>query len=662
MNKMPVRLQKYIIKKLPIKPQKLIVKEPIIISPQPLKKKKIHLLRGVFYNSQKSMCSIYSSGLMCFQVLKNTTIYNLEYSEEKDKIDLQADFIIINHHPAVCNWISPKLLSNYKGKTFCIITEVGLHTEDPIPVTPKIFDHYIVIDPTIQETKKIHAFPRPLPNHHVPPYIPKDIPVIGSFGFAGFDKRWGLIIECVYQEFDQAIIRFNIPQATFVSNKIYEQIMDEIQQATVILKQKPGIKFELTSTEFETQQDIVNWCAQNTINIFLYNRNTITGLSAVTDQAIISERPLMVSNNPTFRHIHPYISYYPHHTIKSSIENSVPGVLQMKQDWSSAKFLQKFENILLQTIPKQNVLFCNHKKQQCGVYQYGKRVYNILKKCSYISYDYVEVESLFEYKCQPFNRYNAIIYNFHVVTMPWLNQDNIHHGQENIGILHECHVDFFDKIIHIDPDVPETSSSFPIPRPLFEKIPSENDPCSPTFQSFVSFGKESDLPIFGSFGFGFHFKGFPQLVKMINDQYDKAIIKFVISTAYFDNNSNTVQDTVKECFEQNRKQEIILMIHTEFVSEHDLLVFLCSNTMNMFLYEKLEIRGISSALDYALSVKKPFGISDSYMFRHIYHDDICLYKNTIEQCMKNSIHYYEKIISRYHPQTMRSQFYHILTV
>ncbi len=46
-------------------------------------------------------------------------------------------------------------------------------------------------------------------------------------------------------------------------------------------------------------------------------------------------------------------------------------------------------------------------------------------------------------------------------------------------------------------------------------------------------------------------------------------------------------------------------------------------------------RGLSSVIDYAISVKKPIGISNSNMFRHIYSDEICLYKNSIQYCIDN---------------------------
>lgn len=47
-------------------------------------------------------------------------------------------------------------------------------------------------------------------------------------------------------------------------------------------------------------------------------------------------------------------------------------------------------------------------------------------------------------------------------------------------------------------------------------------------------------------------------------------------------------------------------------------------------------RGISSVIDYAISVNKPFIISDSYMFRNVYSDDICAYKTDINTGIENS--------------------------
>jgi hypothetical protein len=47
------------------------------------------------------------------------------------------------------------------------------------------------------------------------------------------------------------------------------------------------------------------------------------------------------------------------------------------------------------------VLFLNHKVQSCGVYQYGLRMYNILKKSNENKYIYCEIENYNEYNDYP---------------------------------------------------------------------------------------------------------------------------------------------------------------------------------------------------------------------------------------------------------------------
>jgi hypothetical protein len=309
-----------------------------------------------------------------------------------------------------------------------------------------------------------------------------------------------------------------------------------------------------------------------------------------------------------------------------------------------------------------SVLFLNHKKQECGVYQYGKRVYDILKNSCQIYYEYREIETEKEYKDLINNvLYKAIIYNYQTVTMPWLNSFSIDSTQQNIGILHECDTNFFEKKISIDPNTQETPHYYNIPRPLIENalLPRQQSVSTNALGEFISYC-HGETPIFGSFGFGFTNKGFVDIVKMINEQYNKAIIKFIIPCAHFGGDPATIKQICEKCFEHKTKKDIILMIHTDFVSEHDLLVFLQSNTMNIFLYDNLHGRGISSTIDYALSVRRPLGISDSFMFRHIYSDEICLYKNSIQTCMENSVAYCEKFISLYSHSNMIDKFYHII--
>ena len=59
-----------------------------------------------------------------------------------------------------------------------------------------------------------------------------------------------------------------------------------------------------------TPEALIDWCHENDLNCFMYTRDQ-PGLSATTDQAILSGQPLLTLTNATFRHIHPYIPPYP---------------------------------------------------------------------------------------------------------------------------------------------------------------------------------------------------------------------------------------------------------------------------------------------------------------------------------------------------------------
>lgn len=287
------------------------------------------------------------------------------------------------------------------------------------------------------------------------------------------------------------------------------------------------------------------------------------------------------------------------------------------------------------------ILFLNHKIESCGVYQYGLRLYNILKRSSTNLYYYTEIDSYNEYisNINLINP-NVIIYNYHSSTMPWLNNKTIQKNVKNIGIPHESEHLLFDIILSIDPDETETNNIFNIPRPIFENVDdivknykiNNNE-----IEDFIGYNEGSDIPIFGSFGFGFQNKGFDKIITIINSQYDSAIIKLIITYAYFDPyKDKNINSVLQLCNSISLKPNIKLMISHKFLTNEEILLFLKSNTCNIFLYDKMQGRGISSVIDYAISVKKPFIISDSYMFRNVYSDDICVYKTNIKTAIENS--------------------------
>jgi hypothetical protein len=302
-------------------------------------------MRGLFINNKKAQDSIYESGYMVYQCLLISSAYTLDYVEiaiDNRQVPTGYDFYFFNYHPSTMSWLNTKDLGKELGLVMTMVLEVA--PSDPFVLCPKNdFDVYCVLDPTIKiADKRVYAFPRPLEKINFElPVVENRIPVIGSFGFATKGKGFQHVVEAVNKEFDKAMVRINIPYGDFVpDSKAYAAFLGDLCKQ----KAKPGIDVIITH-DFMTKDELIKWCAGNTLNCFLYDRD-MPGLSATTDQAIVSGRPLAISDNNTFRHIAAYLPAYPKWSLKESIEKSVPLVLKMQQDWQPGQFAKLFEQLL----------------------------------------------------------------------------------------------------------------------------------------------------------------------------------------------------------------------------------------------------------------------------------------------------------------------------
>jgi len=301
------------------------------------------------------------------------------------------------------------------------------------------------------------------------------------------------------------------------------------------------------------------------------------------------------------------------------------------------------------------VLFINRDIKECGVHQYGYNLCTILIKYG-LNMIYCEVDNQNTYTTimNKHSDISIVIYNYHSSTMPWLTRCFVRR-RKNIGVLHESRCNLFDIIIDIDPTGVKTATNIPIPRPIdYETsimMSSNNE-----IANFINY-KEDGVPVFGSFGLCLPGKGFENVVSFVNNNYDKAIIKLLTPSAHFNGNRRDLELSIKnECIKRNVKSNVKLMIYDKFVSNDDIKLFLQSNTLNLFLYDKFMGRGISSVIDVVLSANVPFGISDSYMFRHVYDDGICVYKTRVEDCIENSKVICKKYRELYHPNKLVSIF------
>ena len=289
------------------------------------------------------------------------------------------------------------------------------------------------------------------------------------------------------------------------------------------------------------------------------------------------------------------------------------------------------------------ILIINHSVQNCGVYQYGKRFSNVLKKSKNINFVYLELESHLQLDLHIEN-YNPefIIYNYLDGTMPWVNSETVDKIRKKrikqLLIVHNVgYATFFDYYLHQNPYYNEVDDfNFAIKRPLFDFSPNLIE-------------KNDEYINIGSFGFGFKVKHFHDICRLVNEQlYDKKVrVNLHLTNSYFCPNSNDIDSIKKECLSNLKSPLHQLNMTHDFISDQEMLNFLYKNDLNVFFYTKYpSYNGISSTIDYALSVKKPIAICDSNMFSHIsdVRPSICIENNNLMTIINNG---FDPLLDKY---------------
>lgn len=310
-------------------------------------------ITALFLNSPRAQCSIHESGKMVFEAVQDSQHFDWDY------VDLDQTFVsserpysvaLFNYHPGTMPWLNLAEIQRLRCFTATMILETL--PGSAFPMCPSdVFQLHLAIDPTIPEVDgHTYALPRPLASLHQPVDagpLP-DVPRIGTFGFGTPGKGFERVVDAVNREFDRAIVRINLPRADFAdSTHAALHGMPYVQYLIDLMRRvaKPGVDIEATH-HFFTQAQLIDWCRGNDINIFLYDRQQ-SGLSATTDQAIASGRPLLVSDNQTFRHIHRYMPPYPFWSIRDAMQHGTAAVARIHRDWNQAVFRERFEHCIL---------------------------------------------------------------------------------------------------------------------------------------------------------------------------------------------------------------------------------------------------------------------------------------------------------------------------
>src|SRR3990172_4379169 len=283
------------------------------------------------------------------------------------------------------------------------------------------------------------------------------------------------------------------------------------------------------------------------------------------------------------------------------------------------------------------VLIVNHDKVACGTYQFAKRIYSIVSKSKDITYLYKDCANREDYlstlsEIKP----DYIVYNYHKDRTTWLLEIDV---AENISVKHYflfhdgSVVNRYDKYLFFGefPNYPtpiNKDRSILLPRPLLD------------YEGIYPINK---VPTIGSFGFATDHKRFPELVGYVSTTFRRAVINLHMTSPYFGvTNGYNLPDIVNKCEKSRNNINVKLNISTNFMDDNQLLEFLAGNDINVFNYAYMKNPGISSAIDYALSVKRPIAITKNNLFRHIASDDILLEKNSVQDIINKGLTPIEK--------------------
>ena len=295
--------------------------------------KKIKIL---YVNPSNKECGIYQFGMRDYKALEqwlpSWCDWELAYTENYDKpfehigdvIEHSPDVILYSYHPTATPFADEYMKSPNSDIIHIGITheqeQIILDNPQSVPHNwygGSLFPYWIGHDPTIMMRRE-NCFNATRP---ILRSIWKDRPegddriVFGNSGFGFRRKMHREITEAIIDEFDEAIIRFNMPPSHFGDKNLAEAkgIAEECR-GIVDKSGKSGIELRVTHTLFETEEEIVDWLYGNDVNIYFFEQQQVPsqmrGVSSSPDNALSTRRPLIINSCSMMKHLNPIFGGY----------------------------------------------------------------------------------------------------------------------------------------------------------------------------------------------------------------------------------------------------------------------------------------------------------------------------------------------------------------
>ena len=291
------------------------------------------------------------------------------------------------------------------------------------------------------------------------------------------------------------------------------------------------------------------------------------------------------------------------------------------------------------------ILFVNPPITQCGVHQYGKRLFDALDQYGRNAYRLVgpSVPSDLQVAEACYHP-DLFIFNWH----PGINLCDWYHtygrARNAVAIYHDGDLDetAWRGVLFSDPTKQNQGKWYSIGRPLPDWSASGE---------YRVFNRNS-RPIIGINGFVGAWA--PLGVIVVMQQCAEALIRLHLPYAvYGDGDGGQARHAAAECKRiAARKPGIVFEVSHDFMSPTELSLWLSQNDLNLYVRNlPPHWRGVSSVLDYALAARRPIAVNSNVAFRHVHglNPSIQIEHLPLRTIMENGIAPLEPLLDAWSP-------------
>jgi SAM-dependent methyltransferase len=258
----------------------------------------------IFFSHSQQQCGVHQFGRQVFAALRESSKFDFIYCEASQSLDLREAVVrynpaavLFNFHPATMGWAAGWPAWSLQIPTVGIMHEMTAAIADQ--TDDATFDYYILHDPSAATRNPIFFTTGRLVPEPRRACVPSRF-TIGSFGFATPEKGFEAVVARAHAEFDDCLIRLNIPSSEFCDKDGAEA--RAVAERCRALVAKPGVDIEVTH-DFMDLDGIITFLAENSLNAFFYEDQEGRGVSSAIDLALAARRPIAARRTSMVRHL-----------------------------------------------------------------------------------------------------------------------------------------------------------------------------------------------------------------------------------------------------------------------------------------------------------------------------------------------------------------------